>query len=262
MSSEEHSRGPGKKREGGLPGKPPFLGGWKQAAAMTGGADSAGEESSENQPKKNSVVVATLAGDVAIENYCPAERLEGLEVDGGIYMFSRHNPERQKKALVRVAGSEGGNVVAGTLGNTLVSYIGIHHPSERERWGKPRYKWLYELGAIEVSRGYRKCGLARNMMKVAWDDPFYDDKVVITTAFTWHWDLEGTGMTKMEYRELFVNLAARFGFLEMATDEPNVTMDSANLFLVRLGSNLSFSRYQRFASLLFTSEWESMLRGF
>lgn len=46
------------------------------------------------------------------------------------------------------------------------------------------------------------------------------------------------------------------------TDEPNVTMDSANLFLVRLGVNVSFSRYQKFASLLFTNEWEAMLRGF
>jgi len=39
-------------------------------------------------------------------------------------------------------------------------------------------------------------------------------------------------------------------------------MDSANLFLVRLGKNVPFSRYQKFASLLFANEWEAMLRGF
>jgi len=100
------------------------------------------------------------------------------------------------------------------------------------------------------------------MMHAAWDDPFYEDKIVLTTAFTWHWDLEATGMNKLEYRELFIDLAGRFGFMEMVTDEPNVTMDAANLFLVRLGRKTTFSQYQKFASMLFTNEWEAMLRGF
>jgi hypothetical protein len=39
-------------------------------------------------------------------------------------------------------------------------------------------------------------------------------------------------------------------------------MDAANLFLVRLGKNASFSNYQKFASLLFSNDWEAMLRGF
>jgi len=41
-----------------------------------------------------------------------------------------------------------------------------------------------------------------------------------------------------------------------------VTMDSANLFLVRLGNDTTFSQYQKFASLLFSDDWEAMLRGF
>jgi hypothetical protein len=41
-----------------------------------------------------------------------------------------------------------------------------------------------------------------------------------------------------------------------------VMMDSANLFLVRLGRDTTFSQYQKFAALLFTNEWEAMLRGF
>ena len=83
-------------------------------------------------------------GDIRIENYCPAEVLEQLAVDDGIVMFSRDNPERQKKALVKVARAEGGNVVAATCGGDLVAYIGVHRPSERERWGKPEYPWLFD----------------------------------------------------------------------------------------------------------------------
>jgi acetoin utilization protein AcuA len=242
-----------------MPGKPPFFGFEKVPLATE---EELAEETRARTPRKNTSTLQSPDGPILIENYCSAEKLEPLTVDTGICMFSRSNPERQKRALLHVANSEGGNVVAATMGDVLVGYIGVHHPSEGERWGKPGYPWLYELGAIEVSRNYRESGMSMAMMHAAWDDPFYEDKVVLTTAFTWHWDLEATGMNKLEYRELFIELAGRFGFMEMSTDEPNVTMDAANLFLVRLGRETTFSQYQKFASMLFTNEWEAMLRGF
>jgi acetoin utilization protein AcuA len=242
-----------------LPGKPPFFGFGNVPSPKAGESD----RDTESAPaRKNSRVLETVKGGIQIENYCPAEKLEKLSVDEGIRMFSRHNPERQKNALINVARLEGGNVIAGTKDSLLVSYIGIHQPSERERWGKQAHHWLFELGAIEVSRNFRELGLAEAMLDVAFDDPFYDDKIMLTTAFTWHWDLEATGMSKMQYRELFLHLAGKYGFIEMGTDDPNVTMDSANLFLVRLGKNASFSRYRDFASLLYVNAWEAMLRGF
>ncbi len=250
------SSGPGAE---GVPEKSPFFGLEKMPVEV--GAQ-APDTRRGKPPRKNTSTLEVPGGEILIENYCPVERLDTLAVDDGICMFSRHNPERQKKALLNVAGSEDGNVVAASLGERLVGYIGVHHPSEGERWGKAGYPWMFELGAIEVSRNFRESGMSMAMMHAAWDDPFYDDKVVLTTAFTWHWDLEATGMNKLEYRELFIELAGRFGFMEMATDEPNVTMDSANLFLVRLGRDTTFSQYQKFASLLFTNEWEAMLRGF
>lgn len=242
-----------------LQGKPPFFG-FEKVPIATDEETRLPAESVP--PRKNESTIQAPSGEIHVENYCTAEKLEKLTVDDGICMFSRHNPERQKRALLNVASSEGGNVITAISGDLLVGYIGVHHPSEGERWGKAGYPWLYELGAIEVSRNFRETGMSLAMMHAAWDDPFYDDKVVLTTAFTWHWDLEATGMTKLEYRELFIDLAGRFGFMEMATDEPNVTMDAANLFLVRLGRDTTFSQYQKFASLLFTNEWEAMLRGF
>ncbi len=250
----------GNAPEKGTPGKPPFTHGFGKV--LDGEAHESEREEQAAPPKKNELDIDSPKGIISLENYYPAEKLEQLTVDPGIRMFSRNNPDRQKKALVKVARLEGGNVIAGIVDDLLVSYIGMHHPSERERWGKPGYPWLFELGAIEVSRNYREIGLAENMLQLTFDDPFYDDKVVLTTAFTWHWDLEGTGMDKMRYRELFIHLAEKFSFIEMATDEPNVTMDSANLFLVRLGKNVSFSNYQKFAGLLFSNDWEAMLRGF
>lgn len=246
---------------GPLMGKPPFIGGFERMHTPDEAAP-VEEQGAAALARKNTREVETPQGAIQIENYCPADKLDELTVDEGIRMFSRNNPERQKTALVNVARLEGGNIIAGIKDNLLVSYVGIHHPSERERWGKPGYDWLHELGAIEVSRNFRELGLSKAMLDLSFDDPFYDDKIVLTTAFTWHWDLEATGMDKMQYRQLFLHLAAKYGFIEMATDEPNITMDSANLFLVRLGKDSSFSRYQRFASLLYANEWEAMFRGF
>ena len=242
-----------------LPGKPPFIGFGDVPSPRIGEPDQ-GVESAPS--RKNSRTLETLKGRIQIENYCSSQKLEKLSVDEGIRMFSRNNPERQKNALINVAGLEGGNVTVAIKDSMLVAYIGIHHPSEKERWGKQARHWLYELGAIEVSRNYRELGLAKAMLDVTFDDPFYDDKIMLTTAFTWHWDLEGTDMSKGEYREMFLHLASKYGFVEMGTDDPNVTMDHANIFLVRLGRKASFSRYREFSSMLYVNAWEAMLRGF
>jgi acetoin utilization protein AcuA len=245
-----------------LPEKPLFWSGWDRPVRLAEVEEPEVDAEGERPRKKNSRTVETKKGRIDLENYCPTEKLEKLVVDDGIMMFSRKNPERQKRALINVSRSEGGNVTAGVHEDRLVSYIGIHRPSERERWGKPGYPWLYELGAIEVSRDYRRLGLAKAMLEVSFDDAYYDDKIVLSTGFTWHWDLEGAGIDKTHYRLLGIELFSRYGFMEMATDEPNVTMDSSNVFLVRLGKDVSFARYQKFASLLFSNDWEAMLRGF
>lgn len=249
-------------RVGRIAGKPPFFSGLERALPLAEAGEDEREEDVSAPPKKNGKSIETPSGVVRVQNYMEARELEKLTVDEGICMFSRNNPERQKVALVNVSRSEGGNVVAAVNDNALVGFIGVHRPSERERWGKPGHRWLFELGAIEVSRNYRRIGLAEMLLEAAFDDPFYDDKIVLTTGFTWHWDLEETGMNKMQYHDLGVRLMGRYGFMEMVTDEPNITMDSTNLFMVRIGNKASFSRYQKFATLLFTNEWEAMLRGF
>jgi len=252
-------KGNGKKKE--KQERMPIFTGWQGAIPLGEREEERDTAVKEAEPKKIAKSVETAKGTIEIENYCSPEKLESMSIDDGICMFSRHDPERQKRALITVSKSDGGNVIVGAHGSKIVSYIGIHKPSERERWGKPNYPWLFELGAIEVSRNYRRLGLAEAMLKVAFDDPYYEDKIVLTTGFTWHWDLEETGLTKYQYHDLGAQLMGRYGFIEMATDEPNVAMDSANLFLVRVGKNVPFSRYQKFASLLFANEWEAMLRG-
>lgn len=247
------------RRKKELFGLLPFFGDWKEAPVME--PDMPEKKVQPGEPsRKSSLSLETLKGEILVENYYPAKKLKKVEIEEGVCMFSRGNPERQREALINVSKMKGGNIIAGVRDNQLVSYIGIHHPSDRQRWGKPGYDWLYELGAIEVSRNYRSTGLGRAMMEVAFQDPAYDGAIVFTTGFTWHWDLEGTGLDKMEYRIMGARLFSRYRFVEMETDEPNVSMDSANIFMVRVGKDVPFSRKREFASLLFTNEWNALTK--
>ncbi|MBN2167673.1 MAG: hypothetical protein JW738_00385 [Actinobacteria bacterium] len=245
------------KRE--LFGLLPFFGEWRRAPLMEN-EEPENCNVDKNAGRRINITLDTGDGKVFVENYISNRKLKRIEIDEGICMFSRGNLDKQKEALVNVSKMDGGNVIAGTLNGRLISYVGIHHPLPRQRWGKQGYDWLYELGAIEVSRNYRAAGLGGAMMEAAFQDPVYDDAIVFTTGFTWHWDLEGAGLDKMEYRLMGAKLFSKYGFVEMETDEPNVAMDSANIFMVRVGEKVPFSRKREFASLLFTNEWESLRR--
>jgi acetoin utilization protein AcuA len=244
----------------GLFGIKSFFKGWRQAPLLEGAAK---PEKKELPPthRKNTSKINTPGGEILVENYYPPEFINELFIDNGICMFSRGNLERQKRALVKVGETDGGNIIVGIRDRTLVSFIGIHHPFERERWGKAHFEWLMEVGAIEVSRNFRDCGLAHSMLEAAFSEHYYDDKIVLTTGLSWHWDLEGTGMDKMEYRMFGARLFGRFGFHEVETDEPNVAMDQANILLVREGKKVTHEQKMEFASLLFTNDWERTIRA-
>src|SRR3546814_3468543 len=59
-------------------------------------------------------------------------------------------------------------------------------------------------------------------------DGSQDDRIVLATAYSWHWDLEGTQLSKPEYRAVLLRLFGSEWFRQFATNEPNVQEDPAN----------------------------------
>jgi len=110
---------------------------------------------------------------------------------------------------------------------------------------------MYEMGAIEVSRGYRHLHLAQRLAELSVDADFFEDKIAYMNGFSWHWDLDGTGFTMAQYRKMMVNLLKPYGFREYPTNEPNVAMREENVFLSRIGSRVSPRDQRRFRNLLF-----------
>jgi acetoin utilization protein AcuA len=69
-------------------------------------------------------------------------------------------------------------------------------------------------------------------------------------GFAWHWDLEGVGMDSMNYAQMIRRLFEQAGFEKMGTTEPNIRLDPANIFLARIGKNVSPGKAAQFRSRL------------
>ena len=65
-----------------------------------------------------------------------------------------------------------------------------------------------------------------------------EDMILFAMGLSWHWDIEGMGITPRRYREMIRQLFSSQGFTEYATTEPNINLEPANILLVRIGKRV------------------------
>jgi acetoin utilization protein AcuA len=94
-------------------------------------------------------------------------------------------------------------------------------------------------------------GIASKIFDVIMDDDFFEDKIAYMNGFSWHWDMDGSGLTMPEYRRMMLRLLRKHGFEECYTNEPNVALREENFFMVRIGSRVSEEDRKRFRDLRF-----------
>ena len=75
--------------------------------------------------------------------------------------------------------------------------------------------------------------------------------IAYMVGYSWTWDLDGTGKTAQEYRNILLHLFSPHGFIEMQTNEPNICLKPENLFMARVGGNLPDKILQEFKWLRF-----------
>lgn len=160
-------------------------------------------------------------------------------------------PEEQKAALIEIAELPEGRIIGAIHNNTLVGYITFHYPDPFERWAEGNMDDLLELGAIEVAKDYRKFGLAKKMMAVAFQDQEMDNFIVISTEYYWHWDLKETGLSVWDYRKIMEKIMSSVGMEYYATDDPEICSHPANLLMARIGKNVPMESIQAFDNLRF-----------
>jgi acetoin utilization protein AcuA len=189
---------------------------------------------------------------ISIRDKCLPQFFPGLRFDSGMGISSDYlSVITQLETFQEIANEKNGQVALALEGDELVvAYIVCRHPDTEERWNKLG-EVMYEMGAIEVSRNYRRRGIARQMIGRVLSDVFFEDKITFLSSFSWHWDLVGTGLTLARYRRMMVGLMEGYGFLEYYTNEPNVTIKEENIFMARMGSGVLQEDKKRFRNLRF-----------
>jgi acetoin utilization protein AcuA len=83
-----------------------------------------------------------------------------------------------------------------------------------------------------------------------------EEKIVYLVGYSWTWDLEGTGKTVAQYRRLLINLFGQQGFQEYRTNEANICLRPENIFMCRVGKEITGPILNRFKWLRFgLSPW-------
>jgi acetoin utilization protein AcuA len=184
------------------------------------------------------------------------EVIERSAVAAGMGVLYRYHPDstqRLAEGFPRFAQTTDGRLVlARAMDHRIVGYALIARPDPRERWADPSAPEVWELGMIEVARGWRRRGIGRQLLRACLADGRYEDRIVLATAYSWHWDLHGTHLAKAEYRAVLLRLFGSEGFRQFATNEPNVQEDPANHLLVRIGPRVRPEARARFLNLLQT----------
>ena len=196
--------------------------------------------------------IETRRGKVTIIPSCPYQVLQTLGIDDGLGFFWHNRPDLQRDALVRISAQPQGHVtIAHNADQKIVGYVTITLPDADTRWGRDHIEGLFELGGIEVARVWRGLGLSDALLKATFAGGAFDQSIVIATGYRWCWDVESTGLTVREYREMLNRVFERHGFKFLETDEPNIAWYPDNALVARIGSRVLSQLQTQFTGLLF-----------
>lgn len=186
------------------------------------------------------VTLATARGPITILSHVTEEQLQELLVDDGIGAVFR--PSRAREEFLRIARREDGNVILAVAEpNLIAGYVLVERPVPvawqrrvmNNRWSD--MPWIYEFGAIEVSRNYRRLRLAEEMLHVLTADPLLQDKILVASAMTRYWDLTETQLTARQYRDALISLMRSVGFQTYPTSDREIISDPNNALLAWFG---------------------------
>ena len=189
--------------------------------------------------------IQTPTGALALRNFCPSTVVESLRADDGLRAFARL-PEREHHRLVELAKCPGAELtLAYTFSGEIVGEVSL---IPADAWWQG-LEQTYEI-AVQVSSHWRRLGIARQLLASALSFEAQEERIILGMGFSWHWDTEGLGLMPSRYRLLIEQLSASYGFCEYLTIEPNIRMDSANIFLARIGSRVDQKVMNLFLSRL------------
>src|SRR6266566_904168 len=195
-----------------------------------------------------SKTLETPASTLLLRDFCPPSLVERLTPDKGLRAFARL-PEREHQLLLSIAKRpDCALTLAHTPDGEIVGEVTL---APGDEWWDGLEN-VYEV-AIEVSSNWRELGVASNLLAFALELDALEDMILFAMGLSWHWDTEGLGLNIYRYRELITRLFASQSFIEYPTTEPNVSMEPANILLVRVGKRVDQRVVSRFVNRLLSS---------
>jgi acetoin utilization deacetylase AcuC-like enzyme/GNAT superfamily N-acetyltransferase len=195
-----------------------------------------------------SVMIETSGGPLILRDFCPPSLVERLQPDSGLRAFARL-PEREHQLLLGIARRpDCALTIAHTPAGEIVGEVTL---APGDSWWEGLDN-VYEV-AIEVSSHWRGHGLATRLLAFALELDALEDMILFAEGLSWHWDVEGLGLSIYRYRELIAHLFATQGFSEQPTTEPNISLEPANILLVRVGKRVDQRASAQFFNRMMSS---------
>ena len=180
-----------------------------------------------------SKIIETKKGEILLRDFCPPSFVERLKPDDGLRAFARF-PEREHQLLLGISKSpDCALTLAHTPTGEIVGEVTMA-PGDSFWDGIEN---VYEV-AIEVSSNWRGIGIAKATLAFALELDALEDMILFAIGLSWHWDVEGLGISVHRYREMLVHLFGLQDFVEYPTTEPNVRMEPGNILMARIGSRV------------------------
>jgi acetoin utilization protein AcuA len=203
--------------------------------------------------RQEEIRYATPVGDLRIRSFCPPEEIRRYAFSAQFGSHAQYRPlYTRRESLEQNSAQPDANVsLAVTDDDRIVGFGVLAYPERGERWAQLEPKVMMEVKAIEVSRRWRSLGVAREIMGMLLRHPQVEEKIVYMVGYSWTWDLEGSGRTAQEYRRLLIRLFEPFGFVELQTNEPNICLKPENIFMGRLGDQVTTEVQHAFKWLRF-----------
>jgi len=202
---------------------------------------------------QHEILVATALGELRIRSFCTPDEIRQLSFDR---QFGTHAHYRslytKRESLERKAELPDTSVVLAIADSKRIVGFGVlAYPDPEERWARLAPDLMLEVNAIEVSREWRSKKVARGIVQMMKVHPKIEDKIAYFVGYSWTWDLDGNRMTAQQYRQMMARLFEPFGFEEYQTNEPNICLKPENIFMARIGENVSSEFQNQFKWLRF-----------
>jgi len=190
---------------------------------------------------------------ITIRSFCSPDQIDILSLKETFVESGRYNPILSKKeSLIDAAMQPDANVTLAYTEDKKIIGIGIlRYPHTDERWSKIEDRVMMEVSVIEIAGMWRSRGISKKLLGLLLDHPLREDRIIYMVGYSWTWDISGTDKSVIEYRNMLINLFAPFRFGIFPTNEPNVMMRPENLFMARIGANISESIRKKFKLIRF-----------